>query len=425
MRTYAEVLAELYRREGKDAKFCIERVEDAARCLGSPQKGLRAVHVAGSNGKGSVTSMVALYLQKAGYRTGKFTSPHLHRFTERIQVDGREIPRRDVVRLFGKLEGHIARGSLPWLTFFEIATLMGFRWFRERRVDVAAIEVGLGGRLDATNVLTGMVGAITSISLEHTRILGPTLSHVAAEKAGILKPGMPVVLGRMPATAERVIVDRARGLGCEAWRFGREFGMVPCGQGRLAYEGPGLRLEGLTVSLEGRHQLVNAGVAVAIAQILESKGYPLDVRALSGALADVRWPGRLERLASDPEVVMDVAHNPEGIRTLVKAMAGRRFHVVFGGMADKPLLQMIRILAPITARLYITAPDVPRALRPADYPSVPGASRFDAVERAVDAARERAALGGGAVLVTGSIFTVSVARAHVLGLDRVDPLITS
>jgi dihydrofolate synthase/folylpolyglutamate synthase len=198
MRTYRETLAELYRRAGKDARFCIERVEDAAAGLGSPEKQLRAAHVAGSNGKGSVTAMLASYLSKAGWRTGMFTSPHLHRYTERIRIDGREIPRRDVVRLFAALDGHVARGSIPWLTFFELTALMALTWFAERRVDIAVVEVGMGGRLDATNVIVPDATAITSISLEHMRILGPTLAAIAREKAGILKPGVPVVLGRMP-----------------------------------------------------------------------------------------------------------------------------------------------------------------------------------------------------------------------------------
>jgi len=191
---YQKTLAELYGRAGKDARFCIERVEDAAAGLGSPQRDIDAIHVAGSNGKGSVTAMLSAYLRRAGWRTGTFTSPHLHRYTERMRVDGREIPRGEVVRLFRELDGHVAVGRIPWLTFFEITTLMAFRWFADEDVDVAVVEVGMGGRLDATNVLLPHATAITSVSLEHLRILGPTLSAIAREKAGILKPGVPVVL---------------------------------------------------------------------------------------------------------------------------------------------------------------------------------------------------------------------------------------
>jgi dihydrofolate synthase/folylpolyglutamate synthase len=424
MTTYRETLRELYARAGKDAKFCIERVEDAARGLGSPQRSLPAVHVAGSNGKGSVTSMLASYTRKAGWRTGMFTSPHLHRYTERMRVDGREIPRRDVVRLFEALDAHVARGDIPWLTFFEITTLMAFGWFAEREVDVAVVEVGMGGRLDATNVLMPRATAITSISLEHLRILGPTLTAIAREKAGILKPGVPVVLGRIPDGPRRVIERRARRLGCTIWRPDREYRFEDHGDGTFDYEGPGASIRGIRTRLPGRHQVGNAAVAVALADMLQTRGYPLDERALRAGLRSVRWPGRLERVARDPETILDCAHNPDGLRSLVRTMKGRSFHLVFGGMADKPITRMLKLLEPITHRLYVTAPGVPRALRPRDYPRTVRATRIGSVARAVDRARADAARRRGEVLITGSIFTISEARAHIKQLRNTDPLIT-
>ncbi len=425
MPTYRDVLQELYARAGKDAKFCIERVEDAARSMGSPQDGLRAVHVAGSNGKGSVTSMVAAYLTRSGYRTGKFTSPHMHRYTERIVIDSAEIPRRDVVRLFRALDGYVARGQVPWLTFFEITTLMAMRWFREQKVDMSVVEVGMGGRLDATNVIVPDVTAITTISLEHQRILGPTLSTIAGEKAGILKPGVPLVMGHVPAAARDVILARARKLGCEVWMHGREFRHVLHPDGSFDYEGPGGRMEGLRTHLGGQHQAHNASMAVAIAELLHEQGYPLDPRNMRQALGSVRWPGRMEMAPGAPETLMECAHNPEGLRALVRNVRGRRYHVVFGGMADKPIAKMLGILEPITGKLYLTAPDVPRALRPRDYPASVKAARIDDVADAVDRARTEAIRREMPVLVTGSIFTVSVARAHLLGIRNVDPIITS
>jgi dihydrofolate synthase/folylpolyglutamate synthase len=425
MPTYAETLRELYARAGKDARFCIERVEDAARSLGSPQRGLHAVHVAGSNGKGSVTSMVEAYLRRAGYRTGMFTSPHLHRYTERIRVGGREIGRRDVVRLFAALDGHVARGDIPWLTFFEITALMAFRHFVEREVDMAVVEVGMGGRLDATNVLSPDVTVITTISLEHLRILGRTLAAIAREKAGILKPGVPLVLGRVPPQARMVILEHARRLGCEVWEHGRHFRHRDLGDGWFDFEGPEGRIERLRTRLPGAHQAHNAAVAAAVAQRLGSLGWPFAPEALRAALGAVRWPGRMERVPGEPETILECAHNPDGLRALARHMRGRMFHVVFGGMADKPIEKMLGLIAPITARLYVTAPDVPRALRPADYPRSVRATRVAGVDRAVDRARRDALRRGLPVLVTGSIFTISTARAHLLALKRVDPIITS
>lgn len=424
MATYRDTLEELYARRGKDTKFCIERVEDAARSLGSPQDDLRAVHVAGSNGKGSVVSMLGAYMRKAGWRTGTFTSPHLHRYTERMRVDGREIPRKAVARLFRGLDGHVARGTIPWLTFFELTTLMAFRWFVEREVDIAVVEVGMGGRLDATNILLPEATAITSISLEHLRILGSTLSAIAREKAGILKPGVPVVLGPIPDAPRKVIERRARRLGCQVWRHGRDYAYTERPGSTFDYEGPGGTIRGLHPRLAGTHQVANAAVACALADVLSSRGYPFDAGAMRRALATVRWPGRLERVARDPETIMDCAHNPDGLRSLVRTLGGRRFHVVFGSMADKPVPKMLRILAPLTDRLYVTAPDVDRALRLEDYPERLEARRVRGVGRCVDRARADARRRSMPVLVTGSIFTISEARAHVLGLTRLDPIIT-
>jgi dihydrofolate synthase/folylpolyglutamate synthase len=424
MTTYRDTLRELYARAGKDAKFCIERVEDAARGLGSPQHGLRAVHVAGSNGKGSVTTMLEAYLRRAGWRTGMFTSPHLHRYTERMRVDGREIPRPDVVRLFRALDGHVTTGTIPWLTFFELTTLMAFAWFAEREVDLAVVEVGMGGRLDATNVLLPEVAAITSVSLEHLRILGPTLKAIAREKAGILKPGVPVVLGRIPEGPRSVIERRARRLGCELIRPGREYEAELHEDGTFDYHGPGATLRGLRTRLRGDHQAHNAAVVCALADVLARRGHALDEASMRSALRGVRWPGRLERVAADPETILDCAHNPDGLRALVRALDGRSFHLLFGGMADKPIGKMTKILKPITARLYLTAPDVPRALRPADYPRSVRATRLGPVAAAVDRVRADARKRDRPVLVTGSIFTISEARAHLKGLRRLDPIIT-
>jgi len=354
-----------------------------------------------------------------------FTSPHLHRYTERIRIDGREIPRRDVVRLFRALDGHVARGDIPWLTFFELTTIMAFKWFSEQGVDMAVVEVGIGGRLDATNVIDPLAAAITSISLEHTHVLGRTIAAIAGEKAGILKPGLPVVLGRLPAAATRIIEGTARDLGCPVWRPGREYEAVDRGGGLFDYRSGSTVIEGLRTRLGGGHQVGNAAVAATLALILDGRGYPLDEERLRATLRTVRWPGRLERVAGDPETIMDCAHNPEGVRSLVTALRGRRFHVVFGGMSDKPLGDMIRLLAPLTTRLYVTAPDAERALAVRDYPRSVRAVRVPAVADAVDRARADARRAGSAVLVTGSIFTVSEARSRILGLRNTDPIITS
>jgi dihydrofolate synthase/folylpolyglutamate synthase len=286
------------------------------------------------------------------------------------------------------------------------------------------VEVGMGGRLDATNVLRPEAAAITSISLEHLRILGSTLSAIAREKAGILKPGLPVVLGPIPEVPRKVIERRARRLGCPVWRHGRDYGFTARGERTFDYHGPGAAIRGLRTRLRGRHQMQNAAVACALAEMLSTRGFALDEAALRSALGTVRWPGRLERVATKPETIVDCAHNPDGLRSLVRSLRGRRFNVVFGGMADKPISKMIRLLSPVIENLYVTAPDVPRALEPADYPRSIRAVRVPGVGRCVDRARRDARKRSLPVLVTGSIFTISEARAHILGLRRLDPIIT-
>jgi dihydrofolate synthase/folylpolyglutamate synthase len=418
---YTDILASIYARNGKSSFYTLGRTLRAAHGLGDPQEGFRAVHVTGSNGKGSVARMVAEIMHRSGLKTGLFTSPHVHRYTERIRIGRREIPRREVERRFEAIETLRLAGKIPWITFFEITTLIAFDWFARERVDLAVVEVGLGGRLDATNICRSVVDVITTIGLEHTNILGTTISQIAREKAGILRTGMPVVCGRLAPAAERIILARAARKGAPVRRLGTEYHVTDRGDGGFDYQGDLLAYDALRTALPGVHQVHNAGVAIAVVEELVRLGYAVDPSAVPGALRRVRWEGRLETVSRRPEIVLDCAHNLPAIRNLVGQLDGRKFHLVFGALVDKPIEKMIAALMPLARRVYVSAPRVNRA------PSLDilgrrcGKKPYRTVSDALDAAVRDARRTGLPVLVTGSTFVVSEARARVLHLKRVDP----
>lgn len=415
----------------------LDRVEHALAALDSPHLGLRAIHIAGSNGKGSTSAMIEAIARSAGLRTGLYTSPHLCRFAERIRLDGEPI---DDVRFEHSLAA-VLDHCRPDLTFFESLTVAAFHAFREARVDLAILEVGLGGRLDATNVIrTPLATAVTSISLEHTAILGTTIEEIAREKAGILKPSAPVVLGPLPPEARCAITAIALRLGAGpithvqrdgAWTPGVIHARWDHGITDLHGPTDTDRFHG-TTALRGRHQADNAAVALGLAQCLTQHHLLLDPHgATFTGLTTARWPGRYERLHLDgPQitVILDGAHNPDGALALAELVAlenpsgdPARRALVFGALADKRWPEMLAPLAPLCARRYYTEPkgrapaalEALRALAEGECIADPCA----AIDRAVTASRP-----GDTVLVTGSIYLVGEIRAHLLGIDA-DPMI--
>jgi dihydrofolate synthase/folylpolyglutamate synthase len=383
----------------------LERVHAACTAMGHPERRFDSIHIAGTNGKGSVAAMVEAMARAAGIRTGLYTSPHLVRFAERIQIDGN--PATDD-QFLGALEEVL--DGFPELTFFETATVAAFVVFARTKVELAVVEVGLGGRLDATNVLAApRATAITRIALDHTERLGNDFSSIAREKAGILKAAVPVVLGPLDPISLSVV--RA-----EADRVGAPLRITE-GDGELASF-----VERHPPALAGRHQIENAKIGVLLAREI---ALPAD--AIAFGLRAAKWPGRLETLATpEGEIVLDAAHNPDGASALGSALAqqGRdpkRVALVFGAMADKDAPAMLAILAPHAAHRVYVAPEGRRATDPArlalHLPGMVAASVSEALDQA------RAAVGPrGTVLVTGSIFLVGAARAYLFGLPR-DPAI--
>ncbi|MBE9508731.1 MAG: bifunctional folylpolyglutamate synthase/dihydrofolate synthase [Chloroflexi bacterium] len=402
----------------------VARVEQLLAAVGNPHTRFPAVHIAGTKGKGSAAAMCESSLRAAGYHTGFYISPHLHTFRERIQVDRRKIAREEIVALVEEVQPRIKH--VPGVTYFEAITAMGFLYFARSEVDVAVVEVGLGGRLDATNVLTPEVSMITSLSLEHTYLLGDTLAKIAYEKAGIIKPDIPVVSAPQQAEAIKVLETVSREREAPLTVVGRDWDYKPGpadldGQAFTARRiaGSGSELDGdYWIPLLGRHQLENATSVIAALDIVRQQSFCIPAEAVREGLRNVYWPGRMEILSREPLVVADGAHNPYSAQTLRKALEewfpGKHWVLVFGASADKDVAGILRVLLPISSYVIVTRSDHPRAAAPvelADVVASVGGGAEVSVNVRKSLRRGLAVMGpGSGLLVTGSIHLVADAR---------------
>ena len=391
--------------EIKTAKLGLDRIRAMLDALGRPQDRLRFVHVAGTNGKGSTCAMIESALRISGLRTGLFTSPHLAEPTERIRIDSRPISADRFAQAFNRLRG-------LHTTYFETVTAMALLVFAEERVDMVVLEVGLGGRLDATNVVSPELCVITPVDFDHEAFLGKSLESIAGEKAGILKPGVPAVFARQRPEAARVLDQRAAELSIPVsrtadWSVGN-LDIDPRGS-RFSLTGE--RHLRITCPLAGEHQVENAvTAAVALARL------GIADSAIETGIAQARWPGRLERVSDRPEIILDGAHNPAGARALAayidRFYAHRRVSLIYGAMRDKAIDEISGILFPRAHQVIVTAPQQARALAPEalrDIAAHPGL-------RTAPTLRDALALVEDAdvVFVTGSLFLVAEARALLM-----------
>jgi dihydrofolate synthase/folylpolyglutamate synthase len=393
--------------------------------LGNPQSSFKVIHVTGTNGKGSTSAMIASILRAAGYSVGLYTSPHLERFTERIVVDGEEIPEEDVVRLTGVIRPLVeklnAEPEKVRPLFFDIVTAMALKYFEERRVDFAVLEVGMGGRLDATNIVKPLVSVITNISLEHTQVLGDTVLKIAHEKAGIIKPDSVLVTATQDDSVYAYFEETCRRLNTEIHRVGGDITFWSLG-GDL--DGQDFTVEGvrgsyrLRTPLLGGYQLYNAATAVGAVEALSRYNIDISEAAIAQGLAGVDWPGRLEVMQRSPLVVVDSAKDTEATRALAEAvreLPHRRLTVVVSISSDKNIPGMIANLAGVADRFVVTSHSVMG--RAADRDALGGeigkhGKPWVSVERVEDAVRRAIDESGRGdmVLVTGSVFAVGEAR---------------
>lgn len=400
------------------AAYDLERVRRLLAMLGNPERKFHVVHVAGTKGKGSTAAIAESVLRAAGYRTGLFTSPHLHTFRERMQVSGQLIPEDDVTRLVGELQPLVER--VEGITTFEIVTVLALAWFAEQQVEWAVLEVGLGGRLDATNVVTPAVAVITPISLDHTAILGDTVAKIAAEKGGIVKPGAPVVSAPQMGDALAVIEAICRRNEAPLTLVGRDWHWQ-AGQASLDGQSFSIlhgrdRLSDLWTPLLGEHQQVNATTAVAA---LKSVAVDLPEAAVRRGLRDVYWPGRLEVLARAPLLVVDSAHNGDSAQKLRTALSSlchyRHLVVVLGASTDHVTPELLQTLLTGADRAIATKTRHPRAAAPAWLHAQAARLGFqmevsDSVPRAIESALD-GARPDDLICCTGSVFVAAEARA--------------
>ncbi len=424
---YDALLQELYRLERFGIKLGLDTITELLGYMGNPQNRFQTIHVTGTNGKGSVCAFVASVLRKAGYRVGLYTSPHLVRFNERIVVGGREIPDEDVARIYAEMRPAIERTSggskVKQPTFFEVTTAMAFHYFAEQRIDIGVIEVGMGGRMDATNVVHPLVAVLTRIGLEHTEHLGKTVDRIAREKSGIIKPGCRVVTVDQPALP--VIEAQARAFGCPVAVVGRDVRVE-----RLGFDRQGQRLRltdggsmEVRIPLLGSYQPENAAIAYAALREVAKMGLTVPDSAIMAGLEGAVWPGRMQIVRADPTVIVDGTHHAPGVPTLAASLKElfpeQKAVFVLGILDDKDLKAFVDALAPLAARLVIAKPATPRA-----YPAEAIVRAFqghvpamEVVPRVAEAADRGIALAGkdGLVVVTGSIYTAGEALAHLKG----------
>lgn len=410
------------------AKFNLENITALLERLGRPERAFPSVHIAGTNGKGSTAAFIDSILRKAGFRTGLNTSPHLERITERIRIDGEEITEELFAEIFTRIaaaiEGLLADGRLKaHPTYFECVTAIAFEAFARERVDFAVVEVGLGGRLDATNVITPVVSVITRVDFDHENFLGHSLGEIAKEKAGILKENVPAVIADQQEAARAVLLSVAHELRCpvtevpEAFAIDRE--RVEDGFTRATvFEKASRRRFEIAPQLAGRFQLHNALNALACARILHGRNYRISDADIADGIRGARWPGRMERLQKNPDVYLDGAHNPGAARELARFLeetfAGRRIYLLFGAMRDKAIDEVTGLLFPLAYEVIFTEANTPRAISASQLEQLAGhhATRSVVVpeaEKALDLALARAHRDD-AIFITGSLYLVGQVR---------------
>lgn len=406
----------------------LDVIENILDRLGNPQKRFLAVHVAGTNGKGSVAAAMATILQEAGFSVGLYTSPHLVRFNERIRINGREVSDAEIIAAYKSVRKVLAGAREP--TFFEYTTAMAFDIFGRAGVDWAVIETGMGGRLDATNILTPQVSIITNISMEHRVYLGNTISAIAGEKGGIIKPEIPVITGVTQQSAISTIAAIAAEKSAPLYRLGRDFHLRRNRSGGFSYAGINNRWHNMQTCLAGAHQFGNAAITLAACEILIQQKVPLDIITIKKGLASVKWPGRLEIINTAPTIIIDGAHNLMAARHLARfltrEMPGRPITLVIGILDDKPYGAMLRALLPCASRVIVTQPVIDRALPVEKLRDAAAAMGHDAetvldvavaVQRAIDSAPS-----DGVVCIAGSLYVVGEAMQalHAMGVRTQD-----
>jgi dihydrofolate synthase / folylpolyglutamate synthase len=416
---YNECLEKMYGFRRFGIILGLSAIRNILKALGNPQNRFSTIHIAGTNGKGSVAATLSAVLKSAGYRVGLFTSPHLVRFNERICIDSTPISDADVVKAFHAVQSIPMGKREP--TFFEFSTAMALNTFAEKGVDWAVIETGMGGRLDATNIIRPKLSVITNISLEHRMYLGNTIAKISAEKGGIIKYRVPVVTGVQQKTAISTLESLAASKSAPFYRRGDAFRVRRQPDGTFTYYGMDGKWQGMKNGLIGTHQVENAALVLAACEILSRKKVDLSLPIIKKGLLNARWPGRLEIARSSPFLILDGAHNFIAARTLKKYLtdhlSDRKITMVIGILDDKPYQSMLQSLLPGCARVIVTRAKIDRALPPESLYDIarkiiPDTAMIPNVADAVKFAL-KTTLPKDAVVVAGSLYVVGEAKAYL------------
>jgi dihydrofolate synthase/folylpolyglutamate synthase len=418
---YQQSLDYLYSLEKFGMIFGLTKVEGILEAIGNPDKEIHAIHIGGTNGKGSTAAIMASILQKEGYRVGLYTSPHLNRFTERIKVNGKEIEEEEVGELAEGIKAKIEEAGIePPFTFFDFTTAMALLYFSQKMVDLAILEVGLGGRLDSTNVIDPLLSIITNIAKDHEEHLGKGILKIAREKAGIIKKGRPLITAATQPQVVHLFSTICQEKGSSYFQVGKEFRSFRTGEKNFNYEGLHRKLWDVHLNLAGFHQIINATTALGAMEILDELGYSVSTDAMVEGLMEVDWPGRLEMVFSSPRVVLDGAHNPAGARalreSLEKEFQYQHLILLIGIMKDKDIPSILHILVPLADHIILTQPHYDRAAHPHLLAEALGRNGkkakviedfHDAIRKGLSMTKEEDLL-----CITGSLYTVGEARAY-------------
>ncbi len=432
--TYDQTVSYLYGLQGVGIKLGLDNISSLLSAAGNPHKSFRSIHVGGTNGKGSACAVIASVLQAAGHKVGLFTSPHLIDFTERIRVNNKMISQADVIRLACRFRSIAETAKIKIQpTFFEINTAMAFEYFKEQDVEWAVVEVGLGGRLDSTNVISPEVSVITNVSRDHESFLGDSIEEIAFEKAGIIKPGVPVVTAAK-RIALKIIGSRATEQDAPIFVLGKDFSVEniePISDGlKLDFTGVKRRFSGLLSNLVGRHQADNIGIALAACEQAEgaekAEGMQFDYESVKKGLFLKNWPGRMEKVSDNPLIILDSAHNGAAAEALAVALrerfADRPITMILGIMKDKQTDAVMAPLAGVASHLIVTAPSYERAAAPVDL--MPSARKYCSgraeeapnLREAISKARRLCASGDSVMVIAGSFYTTGEAK-EILGSE--------
>jgi dihydrofolate synthase / folylpolyglutamate synthase len=414
---YSDALSYLYGLEKFGMVFGLENIKWLLSLIDNPHSRLKTVHIGGTNGKGSVASMLSHILKEAGYTVGKYTSPHLVSFQERITVNEEEITEKEVSELTETIKKKVEKENKGKLfTFFDFTTALAFEHFSRKKTDISIIEVGLGGRLDSTNVIEPLISIVTNVSYDHMEQLGENISDITKEKAGIIKGNTPVITAAQGVSAQ-IIEATAESFNSPVYRLHRDFFYDKTGDQMMSYRGIGKNINNISINLMGDHQFDNGAISLCAAEVLSSSGFNIDDDSLHKGLSCIKWQGRLEVVKENPTIILDGAHNADSAHVLAEFFKShyrdKKKILIFGVMKDKDYRKIIEKIVPFTDTVILTRPATERALLPSEMEGYVKNPFITEDVRSALIKAKTVADKNSLILITGSFYTIGEAKAII------------